>query len=120
MVRLPTKGQWILKVGAVESLVSHSLVSHRCPQVLADESQIEVTWEALLVHDKYKGGHSEPAIELSTGSPMGELEKGPKELKGFAAPQEEQQYDSSSTHRAPRDKIINQRVHMELPMAPDA
>ena len=44
------------------------------------------TWEALLVHDKYRGGHSKPSIELSIGSPMGELEKGPKELKGFAAP----------------------------------
>ena len=50
---------------------------------------------------------------------MGELEKGPKELKGVAAPQEKQQYKSPSTPRAPRDKTINQRVHMELPMAPD-
>ena len=50
---------------------------------------------------------------------MVELEKGPKELKGFAAPQEEQQYESPSTPRAPRDKTINQRVHVELPMAPD-
>ena len=45
-----------------------------------------IIWEALLVHDKYRGGHSQPAIELSTVSPMGELEKGPKELKGFATP----------------------------------
>ena len=50
---------------------------------------------------------------------MEELEKGPKELKGFAVPQEEQQYESPSTPRAPRDKTINQRVHMKLPMAPD-
>jgi hypothetical protein len=28
MARLPTKGQLILRVGAVEGLVSHSLVSH--------------------------------------------------------------------------------------------
>ena len=47
---------------------------------------IAVTWEALLVHDKYRGGHSQPAIEQSTGSPVGELEKGPKELTGFVAP----------------------------------
>ena len=40
----------------------------------------------LLVHDRYRRGHSQLAIELSTGSPVGELEKGPKELKGFAAP----------------------------------
>ena len=50
------------------------------------EPDIAVTWEALLVHDKYRGGHSHPAIDLSTGSPMEELEKGPKELNGFAAP----------------------------------
>ena len=47
------------------------------------------------MHNKYRGGHSQPTIELSTGSPMEELEKGPKELKGFAAPKEEQQYDQS-------------------------
>ena len=32
---------------------------------------------------------------------MEELEKGPKELKGFAAPWEEQQYELTSTPRAP-------------------
>ena len=35
------------------------------------------------MHDKYIGVHSQPAIELSTGSPMEELKKGPKELKGL-------------------------------------
>ena len=50
---------------------------------------------------------------------MGELEEGPKELKGFAAPQEEKQNEPPNTPRAPRDKTINQRIHMELPMAPD-
>ena len=70
------------------------------------EPDIAITWEVLLVHDKYRGGHSQPAIELRTGSPMGELEKGPKELKGFAAPQEEQ-HESPRTPRAPRDKTIN-------------
>jgi hypothetical protein len=34
---------------------------------------------------------------------MEELEKGPKELKGFAAPQEEQQYEPASAPKAPRD-----------------
>jgi hypothetical protein len=34
---------------------------------------------------------------------MEDLEKGAKELKGFAAPQEEKQYELTSTHRAPRD-----------------
>jgi hypothetical protein len=34
---------------------------------------------------------------------MKDLEKGPKELKGFTAPQEEQQYELTSISRAPRD-----------------
>jgi hypothetical protein len=34
---------------------------------------------------------------------MKELEKVPKELKGFAAPCEEQQYELTSTLRAPWD-----------------
>jgi hypothetical protein len=38
------------------------------------------------VPDKYKNGRSQPSIGLITGSPMKELEKVPKELKGFAAP----------------------------------
>jgi hypothetical protein len=36
--------------------------------------------------DKYRNGCSQPSIELSTRSPMKELEKVPKELKGFSAP----------------------------------
>jgi hypothetical protein len=34
---------------------------------------------------------------------MEELEKGPKELKGFVAPKEEQQYEPTSIPRASRD-----------------
>ena len=34
--------------------------------------------------NKYRGGCSKPTIGLSTGSPVEELEKGLKELKGFA------------------------------------
>jgi hypothetical protein len=34
---------------------------------------------------------------------MKELEKEPKELKGFVAPQEEHQYELTSTPRAPWD-----------------
>jgi hypothetical protein len=34
---------------------------------------------------------------------MEELEKEPKELKGFVAPQEEKQYELTSTPRAPWD-----------------
>jgi hypothetical protein len=49
---------------------------------------------------------------------MEDLEKIPKELKGFAVPQEEQQYEPTSIPRAPRDYTNNQRVHMKGPMAP--
>jgi hypothetical protein len=38
------------------------------------------------VPDKYRGECTQLSIELSTGFPMEELEKGPKDLKGFAAP----------------------------------
>ena len=35
------------------------------------------------MHEKYRGVHSQSAIELSTGFLMEELEKSPKELKGL-------------------------------------
>jgi hypothetical protein len=43
---------------------------------------------------------------------MKELEEGYKELTGFTAPKEEQQYELTSTLRAPWDKTINQRANM--------
>jgi hypothetical protein len=67
---------------------------------------------------KYRSGFSQPSIGLNTGPTMEELEKGPKELKGVCSPQEKQQYEPTSTPRAPRDKAIKQRVHMEGLMAP--
>ena len=45
-------------------------------------------------------------------SPMKELEKVPKELKGSEAPQEEPQYELTSTPRAPWNLTTNQRKHM--------
>jgi hypothetical protein len=39
--------------------------------------------------EKYKGRCLQPTIGLSMGSSMKELEKGLKELKGFATPVEE-------------------------------
>jgi hypothetical protein len=41
-------------------------------------------WENLKII--YRSRCSKPSIGLSTGSTMKELEKVPKELKGFAAP----------------------------------
>ena len=53
-------------------------------------------------------------------SPIEELKKVLKELKWFATPQEEQQYQPTRPPRAFKDKTTNQRVHMEQPMAPAA
>jgi hypothetical protein len=50
------------------------------------EPDIAVSWEALPEPDIYRGRCSQPTIELIMGFPMEELEKGLKELKGFATP----------------------------------
>jgi hypothetical protein len=47
---------------------------------------------------------------------MEELEKGLKELKGFAAPWGEQQCQQTRIPRAPGDWTTNQRVHVERSM----
>jgi len=51
----------------------------------------------------------QPTIELIMGSPLAELEKGLKELKGFATLQE-QQYQPT---RAPKNSTTTQRVYMD-------
>jgi hypothetical protein len=51
---------------------------------------------------------------------MEELEKGLKELRGFAAPWGEQTVSTARHPRGPRDWTINQIVHMKGPMAPAA
>jgi hypothetical protein len=50
------------------------------------EPVIAVSWEYLPEPYKYRGGCSQPTIGLSVGCPTEELEKGLKELKGFATP----------------------------------
>ena len=50
------------------------------------ETDIAVSWEDLSVPDEYRSECSQTSIVLSTGSPMMELEKVPKDHKGFAAP----------------------------------
>jgi hypothetical protein len=59
-------------------------------------------------------------IGLSIGVSMKELEKGPKELKGFASPYKEQQYELANTSRDPKDQTTNQRAHMVGLTAPAA
>jgi hypothetical protein len=52
---------------------------------LLTDPVIAASLEALPVLDKYRGVDSQSTIGLSTRSPMKELEKVPKELKGLAA-----------------------------------
>jgi hypothetical protein len=49
-------------------------------------TQIKGVSSHLKVQIKYRSGCSQPSIGVSTGFPMKELEKVPKELKGFAVP----------------------------------
>ena len=51
--------------------------------------------------DKYRSGLSQLSIGKSTGFLMKELEKVSKELKGFAAPEKEQQCELISISIAP-------------------
>ena len=76
-----------------KSLGIHPICSHQTQTLLWmpssacwQEHDMAVSWEALPEPDKYRGGCSQPTIGLSTGSPMEELEKGLKELKGFVTP----------------------------------
>jgi hypothetical protein len=70
----------------------HPIYNHQTQTLLwmptracCQEPDIAVLWEALPVTDKYRSGCSQSSIGLGIGSPMKELEKGPKELKGFPA-----------------------------------
>ena len=49
-------------------------------------SDVTISREALPETGKYRGVFSNLTFGLSVGSEMEELEKGLKELKGFAAP----------------------------------
>ena len=71
----------------------HLICSHQTGMVLRMprsacwlEPYMSISWEALPELGKYRGGCSQPTIGLNTRSPMEELEKELKELKGFAAP----------------------------------
>jgi hypothetical protein len=70
-----------------------------------------VSWEALPEPDKYRGRCSQPTIGLSVESLMKELEKGQKELKGFAAPWWEQHCPRSSWGLDYQPKSTHERIH---------
>ena len=48
---------------------------------------------------------------------MEDMEKGLKELRGFADPWREQQYQQARSPRAPRNWNTNKRIQMEGPMS---
>ena len=47
--------------------------------------------------------HSQPTIGLSTGSPVEELEKGLKELKGLETHRKKNSVNQTDSPRVPRD-----------------
>jgi hypothetical protein len=51
---------------------------------------------------------------------MEDLEKGMKELRGFAAPWKEHQCQQARSPAAPGDWTTNKRIYIEEPMAPAA
>jgi hypothetical protein len=61
------------------------------------------------VPGKHRSGCSQSAIGWNTGPPMEELENVPKELKGSATLQVEQQYELTSTPRARVSNCIRSR-----------
>ena len=74
-------------------LVNHPINNHQTQTLWQmptracwQEPDIAVSWEALPVPGKYRSGCSQSSSGQSTGSPMKELKKGHKELKGFVAP----------------------------------
>ena len=76
----------------------HSICRHQTQTILLmsrspywQDPDITVSWEAMTEPEKYKGRCLQPTIGLRTGSPMEELEKWLRKLKGFATPLEEQQ-----------------------------
>jgi hypothetical protein len=71
----------------------HPIYSHQTQTLLWmltracwEEPVIAVFWEVLPEPGKYRGGCLQLTIGLSMGSPVEKLEKGLKELKGFAIP----------------------------------
>jgi hypothetical protein len=68
------------------------------------------------VPGKYRSGYSQSSIGWIAGSPMEELEKVPKELKGSAALWMEQQYELTSTPRARVSSCICSRRGPRRPL----
>jgi hypothetical protein len=82
-----------MTIQRLSKLGIHPMYSHQTQTLLWiptracwQEPDRALSWEVLPVPDKYRSGCSQPSIGLSLGSPMKNIEKVPKELKGFSAP----------------------------------
>ena len=82
---------------------------------LADRSLIQLCPERLC-----QSLTSREVDARSTRTPMEDIGKGLKELKGFATLQKKKNNINQPTRhpRAPRNLTTNQRIHLEGPMAP--
>ena len=98
--KIPMEGVTEAKFGAetkgwtiqrLPHLGIHPIIIHQTQTLLHmpaifswQDPDIAISWEAMAVPDKYRSGCSQSSIGWNTGSPMEELEKVPKELKGSA------------------------------------
>jgi hypothetical protein len=83
----------VLTIQRLPHLGIHPIKNHQIQTILWiptrtcwQESDNAVSWESMPVPDKYRSGCWQLSIRYSTRSPMKELEKVPKELKGFGVP----------------------------------
>ena len=123
--KIPTKGVTETEFGAkmkgwtIQRLPHpgiHPIFSHQTQTLLHiparfcwKDPNIAVFCEAMPVPGKYRSGCSQSSIRWNTGPPMEKLEKAPKELKGSATLWVEQQYELTSTPRAPVSSCICSR-----------
>ena len=74
MCRVETEGKSIQRLShlGIYPIYSHQtdtiVDAHKCWLTRVRYRNIAIIWETLLVHDKYRGRHSQPAIEVNTWS----------------------------------------------------
>ena len=102
----------------------HPIYSHQTQTILlmprsacGQVPDIAVSLETLPEPDNYRGRCLQPTIGLRNEFPMEELEKGLKELKGFATHRKNNNVGQPDhLPRVPRDYTTKQKVHMAGPM----
>ena len=84
---------------------------HTLARFYRKDPDIAVSCETTPGPSKHRSGCSQSAIRWITGPSMEELEKIPKELKGFATLQVEQQYELPST---PQSSCVQLHMYQEM------